>query len=113
MAIVGKYIAAGDLRDSITLQSRSEAVDALGGITESWSTTISTRAKVEPIRGEERATMAQANAAADYRFWIRYRSGVTPQLRLVWDSREFDIVSALPLGNERRYIEILAKERFV
>jgi SPP1 family predicted phage head-tail adaptor len=113
MSIVGKYIGAGDLREPITIQRFVETQSGTGGVILSPVTVVSTRAQVEPIRGVEAAQLAQAQAQADYRFWIRWRAGIAPQQRLVWRSQEFDILSVRDPGAEGRYLELVCKERFV
>lgn len=110
MAITGLYVGAGDLREQVLIQSRSETRDALGGVVETWTTAYTRRAKVEPVRGMEAARLAQAEAKSDIRVWIRYQSGITPQMRLVWNSRNFDVQSVHEVGAEGRWLELMCKE---
>lgn len=113
MAIVGKYIGAGDLREPITIQRFVETRDSLGGVSLAPVTVVTTRAQILPVRGVEAAQLAQSQAQADYRVWIRWRAGIAPQQRLVWRSQEFDILSVRDPGAEGRYLELMCKERFV
>lgn len=110
MAITGLYISAGDLREQVLIQTRSEARTTSGGVQETWSTTYTRRAKVETVRGMEAANLAQSEAKSDIRVFIRYQSGITPQQRLVWNSRNFDIQSVHEIGAEGRWLELMCRE---
>ena len=111
--ITGKYIGSGDLREPVTLQSASSSQNGKGEVVDSWSTLFTTRAKVEPMRGAEFARMAITQAQSDYRITIRKRSTVVePEFRVIWGSKTLDVQSVIEIGAERRFIELLCKERF-
>lgn len=120
MAKFGKYLSAGDFRHSITIKLRTETRDATGGITDGTPTTVhTTRAKIEPIRGNELTTLASVDgainrASVDYRIWIRKppSTSIKPEQFVVYDSKEFDILSVIEPNTEGRYLELLCKERF-
>lgn len=112
MAIAGKFIGAGDLRETVIIQQFTETRTATGGVNYTASTIFTLRAKVEPVRGMEAAQLATADAKSDIRVTVRYRSGITTKNRLVWGGREYDIQSAPPLGigAESRWLELMCVE---
>lgn len=111
--ITGRPLSAGDLREAITIKSHSESRSGTGAVTDSPSTLFTARAKVEPLRGAEFARMAITQAQSDYRITIRKRStAVEPEYTVVWGDKTFDVQSVIEIGAERRWIELLCKERF-
>lgn len=98
------------LRHSILLQTQSSSVDAYGGNTGTWSTAITTRAAIEPIGGTESAKNGQNVADANIRVVIRYQSGVTAQMRVVWGTRIFEILAVAVREESNRMIEITCRE---
>ena len=113
--ITGKYIGAGDLRETVTIQGASEGRSVTGAVTTTWPTIFTARAKVEPVRGMEAARLAQAQAMVDYRITIRKHpsNAVAPQQRLVWGSLAMDIQSVIEIGAEGRFVELMCKVRQV
>lgn len=70
---------AGDLRDRVTIQRRTEASDGHDGVTETWSTVYRrVSAKVQPLSGRdlERARQIDPRISHDVtlRYWQSYRS---------------------------------------
>ena len=111
--IVGKYIGAGDFRESITIKGVTEGRSTTGAVTSTPTTIFTARAKVEPLRGTEFARMAITQAQSDYRITIRKRgTAVEPEYTVAWGSKTLDVMSAIEIGAEGRYIEMLCKERF-
>lgn len=98
---------AGRMRARVTIQSRTITQDALGQAVESWSTVATVAADVRMAGGSERFVSGgdQEQAAIDYVVRMRYRSDVTPLMRLVWGSRTLDIESAVdPDGRGRELV---------
>lgn len=75
---------AGKLRELITLQSPSVAVDALGQRVEGWSTVADVYARAQPLRGREFFAAGQMQSEATVKFTIRYREGVAGNMRVLW-----------------------------
>lgn len=111
--ITGRPIGAGDLRETVYIKSSTEAQSGTGATTQTWSTLFTERAKVEPLRGAELARFQATAAQFDCRITIRDRgSTIKPEYQAVWGSRTFDILAAIPIGAEGRFIELMCKERF-
>jgi SPP1 family predicted phage head-tail adaptor len=102
---------AGQLRHRVTLQSPTESQTGYGEPTLTWSTVSDIFASVEPLSGRERWNAQQFQSEATHQVRMRYRSGVTSKMRIVWGSRTFHFMEP-PRNTEERNVEliVLAKE---
>lgn len=98
-------VRAGDFRNPITIESTSELNDAYGEPDKTWSTFATTWAAIEPQIGKEFFDASQVNAELVTRFRLRYHAGITPAMRVVYNSRNFNIESIVNI-NERN-IELI------
>lgn len=104
---------AGKLRHRLTLQSPTGAVDAtFGGQTHAYTDTATVWGSVEPavLMGREQFAAAQLQAELTHRITIRYRAGVTPKMRVSWDSRTFDIEQVVNVEERDRELHLLCRE---
>jgi SPP1 family predicted phage head-tail adaptor len=92
------------LRHRITLQSKTKVKDSEGITKEKWADVMTVWAAVEPLRGREYFQAAAVNQENTVRFRIRYRAGVTPNMRVKYGSRLFDIKSVIDI--EERHVEM-------
>lgn len=97
---------AGNLDQRITLQSRSTGVDAVGQASATWLDVATVWAQVHTVRGREFFAAAQTQQEQTVKVRIRYRSGVTTDMRLMWEGRPHDITGVIPVGR-RDMLEIM------
>lgn len=97
-------LAAGDLKDRITLQTRAPGTTSFGDPANAWVDAFSVWAKPEPLQGREFFAGDQMAASVDVRFKVRYRSDITSRMRLVWRGQPYDIASVI--NTEGRDIEL-------
>jgi SPP1 family predicted phage head-tail adaptor len=102
---------SGKLRHRGTIEQLGSTLDDRGQRVQTWSTVVSgvfysrqAAAAGEVIRG--RQTVAEATQ----RLRIRYRSGLTPKMRLVDGSRVFHFLAVSDVDDRTRTLEIDAKE---
>lgn len=100
---------AGELRHRITIQRATETQDAFGAVVQTWSTFATLWAGVEALSGREFFAAQQVNAQVSHRIRIRYLSGVTPKMRVVFGSRTFNIEVVMDDGR-RRELQLLVSE---
>lgn len=96
---------AGQLRHVVTIQQKSVSQDAYGEETITWSDVATVRAGIFPKRGREYIESKQEQADITHRILLRYRSGITPSMRIVYGSRVFEIV-APPINPAERDIQL-------
>lgn len=101
---------SGKLRHEITIQAVTTTQDGYGGQTESWSTFATVRASVEPLQGREYFAAQQVQAEVTTRFRIRYLSGVTPKMRVLYDGRTFNVASVINPNERSHELHIMAVE---
>lgn len=101
----------GKLRHRVMIQQNSPSVDSFGELTESWSALASNvPAKVESLTGRELIQGEQQEGVVTHMVTIRYRSDVTSQMRVVHNSKNFNIESALDPDGMTRRLFLMCKE---
>lgn len=99
---------AQQLRHVITIEQRGSGETGYGEPPVTWSAFASNvRASVEPVAGREALAAAANQAALVTRIVLRYIAGVTPQMRVVFDGRNYDIQSVVDVGERRRVLELI------
>jgi len=90
-------IAAGDLRERITLQARAAGQDVLGRPSGAWVDQITVA-----------FAQGQMQAEVTVRFVIRYRADVHERLRVVWRGEPYEIVSPpIDTDGAREVLELM------
>jgi len=88
----------GKLDRYITLQSVSTSVDAYGQPVESFSTLANVWAKIEYKSEVEKFENEQLRAVSSIDFTIRYRTDVTQQMRISYNSETYQIIGISEIG---------------
>lgn len=107
-------ISAAELNQRITLQQKVVTRNTIGEEVVTWADVIadtadnSLWAEVWPLKGREFFAAQQTQYAADVRFRLRYRPGLTQDMRVVWNGDAYDILSIVDVGAAHRTTEILA-----
>ena len=71
----------------------------------------SVAALVAPMSGREYEESQKLRAETTYKIATRFFRGIKPEHRILYDNREFDIVSVLDLGGKHEELQIVAAER--
>ena len=103
-------VTAGRLDKRVTLQSATSARDGHGQPIATWTTVATVWAAVEPIRGREYFSAQQVSAETTHRVTIRWRSGVSPQWRVVFGDRTFRIESVINPRERNERLELMCVE---
>ena len=85
-------IRPGRFRHVITYQSKTQALDAYGGVTETWATYGTVRAAVAPLIGKDMLASMASQSTAEARVNHRYLSGITSAMRVQWNGVTYEIV---------------------
>ena len=100
---------AGQLRNQITIQSKTETTDSYGGTVSAWSDFATVMAKIRPLRGRELVAAQAVQSEAEVMFYLRYLSGVESSMRIAHESTYYDIVSIVDVDFRHKELEISTK----
>ncbi len=100
----------GRLDRRVKLQAQLRTSDGAGGVTVAWSDVVTVWASIEPASGREAYAAQQLQGRVTHQVRMRYRSGVTTGMRLVYGTRAFDIQSAVDEKGEGRSLLLTCEE---
>lgn len=105
----------GRLRERLTIQQQSVTRDASGEQLIAWTEVATVWGQVTPGASNERflASAGQRVAEVTHTARIRYRAGITPKMRIVWEStRILEILSVVdPDGRNRTTVLLCSEEQ--
>jgi len=101
---------AGWLRHRIVIQRLVGTKNSYGEVVQSWQDVATVWASIEPLRGREYVEAAAAQATVDHRIRIRYRSGISPTMRVTYGERIFEVVSVIDPREQHKELELMCKE---
>lgn len=101
---------AGLLRHVITIEQVTETQDDSGSVVETWATFKKVHSTYEPQSGTESFKEDQQQAFETVKFRIRYLAGITPKMRVSFDGRLFDILSAIDLHGMKKETHLMCRE---
>ena len=82
---------AGKLRQRVTIQDKSVSQNTYGEEVITYVDWATVWAAVEPLRGREFLEGRQITAEVSTRIRIRYRSGISPEMRVKFGSKVYDV----------------------
>lgn len=100
----------GKLNRIITIEQKTASTDAYGGQSFSWSTFATVWAAVQPLKGRELIAAQAAQSEITSRFVIRYLSGVSADMRIVYGGRYFNITAVIDIDDAHREMHLMASE---
>lgn len=100
-------LPAGKFDQRVTIQSKDVTRNSIGEEVVTWVAVAEVWARVEPIRGREWFAAAQMQDSTDHRVTIRYRSGITREMRVLWRGEPLDIVSVIDVNARRENLELM------
>lgn len=103
-------IKIGELRHRITIEVNTRTPDGQGGYTQSWATHATVWAKIKQLSQSERMIAQKMDNPATHRFTCRYVAGVKGDMRITYQSREFNIARINNLDENNAFLEIDAVE---
>lgn len=95
---------AAIFRHRITLQELVTGQDEAGQPVREWQDVATVWAAVEPLRGREYWAAAQVQSEVTTRIRIRYRSGIRPDMRVLYGGRVFNVTAVI--DPEERHVEL-------
>lgn len=86
----------GKLRHRLVIQTYTDAVNAYGEPSRTWTTFATVFADIRPVSGREYLASDKVQAEVSTVIVIRYLDGLLPKMRCTNAGRTFEIVAALP-----------------
>jgi SPP1 family predicted phage head-tail adaptor len=100
----------GDLRHRITLQKFINEVNENGFETEVWQDYKTVWASVSNLSGKEYYQAAAVQVEKTVKFTIRYLYGISSDMRILFEGKQYNITSIDNIKYKNRFIEIKALE---
>lgn len=104
-------IRIGELRHRLVLEDATRIDDGSGSALENWEQHSVVWAALRPIQGNEREVADKLAGHVSHEIWLRYRSGVKPQMRFRHGERIFEIRAIVDVGERSRFLRCLVEER--
>lgn len=102
----------GKLRKIVDIQQPTRAADGTGEMMPTWSTFVAgLYAEIEPLSGAEKIQAQAINASTNMMVRVRYIAGITPQMRVSYGTRTFQIVNVQNVKERGRELELLCIEQ--
>lgn len=98
---------AGQLKYQLFIQAPPTGKDDNGDPKTDWSPVCSPFAKKEDLSGRELFAAQSAHSEVTTRFRIRYRTGLSPTMRLVCDGVIYKIVAVLDRDGRKRELQLM------
>ena len=102
---------AGRLRHRITIQNPTKQRNQVGETVLAWKDLATVWAAVEPVSGKEFFAAKQVIAEVTHKIRTRYRPGISPQSRVLFNGRTFEVNSVINRDERNRELEIMATEQ--
>jgi SPP1 family predicted phage head-tail adaptor len=99
------------LRQSVTIQQRTETTNSTGEVEWTWADYKTVRAAVEPLRGQEYFAARQLQSSTTTRIRIRYIAGLNTKMRINHASRYYAIEGIINPESRNRELQLMCVER--
>ncbi len=109
MNIKGTPTNPGEMRTSVSIQSRTITTDTGGAQKPSWSTVATVWARWENAHGNEALSSDTIQSEQRARVMIRYRSGVDTTYALLKGSTRYAILSVDNVRERNEYLELIVR----
>ena len=106
-------MVCSDLRHRITFLKpvTSEETDELNAHNIQYTDFKTVWASVAPMTGKEYAESQKLRSETTYNIIVRYRHGITADMKIRYKNKEFNIVSVLNVGERNEILKIIAVEQ--
>lgn len=92
----------GPKRHRLTIQRRGDGENSFGQPTDAWADLAEVWGRVRTLSGRELATAIQIRPTVTHRVELRYRQDLTPEDRLAFNGRVFQILGLWDPEERRR-----------
>ena len=103
-------VKPSELRHLIQIERETYTPDGAGGNTRAWTVQKNLKAKIKPMRGNERLQAMRLEATISHVITVRYVDGILPSDRVKFGSRIMQIRAVINVDEMNRYIELYCDE---
>ena len=103
----------GRMKYRLILQTQNGTPDGMGGFVTSWVTVATIWGDIMPVSMRERAQGDKLISDYSHKIIVRYTDIIPPIGRFVYESRAFNIVSAVNPDNSGSHLVIYCHEEFI
>lgn len=100
------YLSYDKDNNAVLIYSDGKPYEEKRAITE-----FSVAAFVTPMSGREYEESQKIRAETTYKIFTRYFLGITPDMRILYNKKEFEIVSVLDLNERHEELQIVVAEK--
>jgi SPP1 family predicted phage head-tail adaptor len=97
----------------LILQTQNGTPDGMGGFETSWVTVATIWGDIMPVSMRERTQGEKLISDYSHKIIVRYTDIIPPIGRFVYESRAFNIVSAVNPDNSGSYLTVYCHEEFI
>lgn len=97
-------------RHRFRLQSATESIDTHGDPVKTWADYAVVYGEAKPLLGRERVDTMSVAPEVSWKLRIRYRAGVEPEHRVIFDGRELNVISVIDVEGKKRELELQCGE---
>jgi SPP1 family predicted phage head-tail adaptor len=101
---------AGKMRRRVVLEQPVRTSDGGGGASIAWSPLATLWAAIQPLSGHERPRFESLEATLSHKITVRFRSGISPDMRFRLDTRIFNIRVVRNEDERNRWLICLCEE---
>ena len=77
---------------------------------EDWKDIATTWASINPISGKEYYSAETINSDLTHKIRLRYRKGITPDMRVIYNDRIFYIISVINEYEKNTMLQLMCRE---
>lgn len=103
-------ISPGDLRHKIIIQKLENIQDTFGQPIESWSDIYTVWASIDPLVGKQYFAAETITHELTHKIRMRFKTGITPDMRVQFGSRYFQIVSVINYQERNIELQLMCRE---
>ena len=100
----------GEMKHRVIVQTPSRNDDGYGGGEIVWTDAFEAWVSIEPVSGREYYEAMAIQNQITHRIKTRYRSDITPDMRILYGERVYEIEAVIDISARHRFLEILCGE---
>lgn len=105
-----KYLPA-QMDKFISIEQVTRDSDGMGGFDDTWSQFATAWCIIKPMSSYERFQANQMETPTTHKITMRYMAGVTTAMRIIYESRVFEIKGIVNENEDDIYLKINALEK--